>query len=333
MDRLGPLAIAAAVGALAGALIGAYLARGDPRVLGAALVGLGVAVVAPLALWRQESRQERRRDLEATIRERQSRYHAHTEQLNEQAVRPLRTLHLQGPSGAGPLPPHARLGLSVDEGETTRPVEQLPNWSYAVEHLQGDPVVGPSWSATEVAVRRYRALREGTEESLSGRYTHLLLSRYGFETPLEGGRFDPPPWFDARAFVGVALSVRGPLDRSTITVVPAMVDDAADDDPSAPHLVLVGETPVACAASRDAANPGEIADLVELGRSGAATGAALRALSRAEHEARAAVRRMAEESRRYSDRMLIEPTGSGACEVCRPWLDELRARTAEYRVW
>lgn len=322
VHRLVPLAVATALGVSAGCLVGAYWTRGGPWILTAALVGILVTSAAPLVLWRQSVRLDARRARESAVRERRLRYEGHTEMLNDQAVRPLRSLHLD-PAAAGiSAAPAAPLGLVVSEGEQARPVEQLPNWSYAVEHLRSDPSLGPSWAATEDAVRRYYALRSGVEEELAGRYTHLLLSRYGFETRLEGHRFDPPPWFDARAFVGVALSVRGRLDRSTVTVVPAMVDDAADDDATAPHLVLIGDTPVACAPSRDAANPGEIADLVELGRSGAATTSTLRAVTAAQAQAAQAVAHLAEVTRHYSDRMVIEHAGAGACSICRPWFAE-----------
>lgn len=323
VHRVGTLAIAAALGVTAGSLLGAYWASGGTVILSAALVAMMLTAGAPLLLWRHEDRVDRRRAHESAQRERRDRYEGHAEQLNDQAVRPLRTLHLELPTTSGETSPAGHIGLAVNLGDEARPVEELPNWSYAVEHFLADPELGPSWAATESAVRRYYALRDGAVESLAGRYTHLLLSRYGFETPLEGGRFDPPPWYDARAFVGVALAIRGRLDRSTITVVPALVEDASDDDARAPHLVLVGETPVACAPTRDAANPGEIADLVELGRSGPATVSSLRALTRAETDAKEAVRRMAEASRHYSDRMVIEHAGTGVCAICRPWIEAM----------
>lgn len=328
-----PLAVAAVLGVAAGSLLGTYLTRGGELALIATTVGMGLTAVVPLVLWRLEDRQGRRRARESELKERRARYEGHTELLTETAVRPLRNLQLGAPAvSAGPSPTLV-LGLVVTEGDRARPVEELPNWTYAVEHFRADPALGPSWAATESTVRRYLTLRDGTADDLSGRYTHLLLSRYGFETKLEGGRFDPPPWYDARAFVGVALAIRGRLDRSTIAVVPATIADGTDADEAVPHLVLVGDTPVACAVTREAANPGEIADLVELGRSGAATRSALQDLNRAEARAQEAVRRMADESRRYSDRMIIEHAGTGACAICRPWLEGAGGASDPYRWW
>lgn len=312
--------MAAALGVVAGVLLGEYWGHGGPLTLSVALVGLGLTTAAPVVLWTREEHRDRTRADETAERERRARYDAHAQQLTEQAIRPLRTLRLATDDLVPDTGPGGMSGLTVNEGEETRRVDELPNWPYALEHLQTDPDVGPLWGSTETAVREYCALRAGLAEELAGRYTHLLLARYGFETHLDGRRFDPPPWFDARALVGLALAVRGPLDRSTVTVVPAMIDARVDADPMAPHLVLIGETPVAGASRRDAANPAEVADLFELGRSGSAAAASLRSLAHAEARARRAIRQMADASRRYADRMAIEHAGSGACAVCRPWL-------------
>jgi hypothetical protein len=320
VHRMLPLATAAAMGVVAGTLLGDYWVHGGPLTLSAALVGMVLTAAAPVVLWRREEHGDRRRADEAAQRDRRARYDAHAERLSEQAIRPLRTLRLAWAepyrtAGASP-----GSGLAVNEGDQVRPLEELPNWPYALEHLRADPALGPAWSAAERVVRDYCARREGIAEDLAGRYTHVLLSRYGFETRLEGSRFDPAPWYDVRALVGLALALHGPLDRSTVTVVPAMIGDAVDTDAAAAHLVLIGETPVACVPCREAANPAEVADLFELGRSGAAAATALRSLTQTEARARSAIQRLAEESRRYADRMLIERAGSGTCAVCRPWL-------------
>ena len=320
VHRVIPLATAAALGVVAGTFVGDFWVHGGALALSAALVALVLTAAAPVVLWSREEHLERLRALASAQRERRARYDAHTERLAEQAIRPLRTLRLAVASTSESSGSPIAGGLAVGEGDQTRPLDELPNWPYALEHVRADPALGPIWASTENAVLTYSALREGLAERLTSRYTHLLLSRYGFETHLEGRRFDPPPWYDARALVRLALAVRGPLDRSTVTVVPAMLDDAIDSDAAAPHLILIGETPVACAPRRDVANPAEVADLFELGRSGPAAAASLRSLVQAEERARFAVQRMAEESRRYADRMLIEHAGTGSCDVCRPWL-------------
>lgn len=320
VHRLLPLATAAALGVVAGALLEAYWAHGGALTLSAALVGMVLTTAAPVVLWTREEQSERQRADAESRRERRARYDVHVEQLSDQAIRPLRTLRLAADGAPRTADNSLASGLVVSDGDRTRPVEELPNWPYAVEHLMADVVLGPAWASAEAAVHEYCAAREGIAEDLASRYTHLLLSRFGFETHLEGSRFDPPPWYDARAFVALALTLRGPLDRSTVTVVPAMIDDVADSDAEAPHLVLIGETAVACAPRRDVANPAEIADLFELGRSGAAATGSLRSLAQSEERAREAIRCLAVGSRRYTDRMLIEHAGSGSCAVCRPWL-------------
>ncbi|MCI4336701.1 MAG: hypothetical protein L3K17_05845 [Thermoplasmata archaeon] len=320
MHRVIPLLAAAALGVAAGALLGLYLLRGGVMTLTMVAVGMVLTSAAPVVLWTQEERSVRRHDETEGRRLQRQKYDRHAEELNDQVFRHLRDLKITSVVPVLASAGSTQSGLMVKSGDRAWAVEELPNWSYALEHLRDDAALAALYDAAESAVRSHQTVRDRTVETLSNRYAHLLLSRFGFDTPLKGSRFDAAPWYDVPSFVELALRAKGPIGRSELSIVPAMLTAQGASRSAVAHLVLAGEIALACVPDRDDADVVGLGALVEQGRSGEVASSAIRACGAAEQRAETAVRQLAGAARHYSDRILIEHTGSGTCHVCRPWM-------------
>jgi hypothetical protein len=308
------------LGFLAGVLVGLYLVGGGGVTLALAALAVIAAFCSPLLVSQVEQASDRRKEGVRIRGENRERFERHALALNSHAFAPMNAVVLQSPLASPPLsgkldrPRGTGLHVLLANAQQA-PVEGLPNWPLASEHLYANPKLKQCWEETVAKARTYYELREATFNATIAKLSQLVEAEYGPEMRTAGRMGDNPPWFDVAGVAWFIIGRRGPLNRQDF-YSPGVSPEAS---PDLPRTISTGGgffLSARNAAEGDTARFKEIFDAIwrdpQLGPEARATAAA-------ESIASASVSELREQVRVYSNKILVSHTFEGECEVCRTW--------------
>ena len=309
--------------AVAGAIAGGFLGAAVEGPSWVSIAGAGVAlsgVVAVVVVVQREARREARAHDEAVhARADRERIDLHAERLNDLAFRPLRTVTLAPLSLASGPSSKTGVGLVIQANGAERPVEEIPGWPSAEQHLATEPALADAWARATVAARSCLALRRELVSELRARFDATVLEEFGFDARLGGPTPDSTFWCDTDLLARLSIARGGALDPKELTVLSPL--DAAPG-PSGfrdSQWVAAGGARLLESRSSDEADPRRLAEVFR--RVATETGSRRRAaeLRAAEATASRECAQLAERVRGFSDQLLIERSFHGACDACRSW--------------
>ena len=315
VHRLTALLCSAGAGISAG--VSLTLLRWVPASLPLAVASLGAAVAVPLWIARMDERRDRQSEERTRAKAEQARYDQHAMRLHRDVFSRIPTLRLT-PVGASPLEA-GEVGLAVEGEAGGVDLRALPGWSAALAHLLSDPTVAAAWEELRQPVVHHLRHRRETRHRLEERVATEVLREYGLPTGLEGGRFHAPPWCDVEAVAGLVLQDPDPRGRLEVIELGRAGPGRSADGAFA---VRWGEVEVMRGRTAEQADPLRLAHLVERV---APRESALSRLRSESKEVERGVERFREASRRYADRVALEGSFRGSCEVCRTWGPARRA--------
>jgi hypothetical protein len=126
----------------------------------------------------------------------------HAIDLNSHAYQTLIGLVLNSPLESPPIsggldrPANSGIHVRLADGGQT-PVEGLPNWPFALEHLKANAELRSAWEDANAKAGLYYGLREKWFNATAARFRVLIADEYGPEMRFTNNFSDVPiPWAD-----------------------------------------------------------------------------------------------------------------------------------------
>jgi hypothetical protein len=309
------------LGFLAGLLVGLYVVGGGGVTLGLAALAILATFCAPLVVKQIEQRSDRGKDEARSRGENRERFERHALDLNSHAYAPMATVVLQSPLASPPI--YGNLDRPGGTGLHVRlvnaqqaPVEGLPNWQLASEHLFANPKLKECWEESLQRAGSYYALREATFNSTVAKLTGLVRAEYGPEMQITRGMGDNPPWVDGATLAWYIIGRRGPLVRRDF-FNPGMPPGTS---PAVPRTVSTGTGAFLSARNATEGEVDRFQRIFDAIWEDPELGSDARATAAAELAAAVAVSTLSEQVRVYSNKILVSHTFEGECDVCRLWV-------------
>lgn len=316
-------AVTGVLGFLTGLLVGLYVVGGGGTTLVLALVAI-VATVAVPFIERVLSNAASRTDERIHQRdENRAQFAQHALELNSHAYQPMVGVVLQSPLENPPingrLDPPGGSGIQVRLPDNQQlPIEGLPNWQFAMDHMLANAHVRAAWDAATAKAGRYYELRESTFNKTVGRFRVLLREEYGPGMHFSNTFSDHPvPWVDPEGLSYFVIGRRGPLNRREFFNPGG---SSPDVDENQPRQITTGSGYYLWGRNAREAEPTRLQGVFDAVWADSELSAAAEATAHADREAKGALADLSERIRIYSNWILLSKTFEGECGVCRTWI-------------
>jgi hypothetical protein len=307
------------LGFLAGVLVGLYLVGGGGVALALAALAVVATVCSPFLVRPVEEASERRKEDLRVKAENRERYERHALDLNSHAFAPMIAVSLQSPLANAPiygnLDRPGGTGLQVRLANSqAAPVEGLPNWQLASEHLLANSRLKQCWENGLAKARTYYELREPTFRATKSRLAQLVRADYGPEMLVTDNMGGNPPWCDVAGLAWFIIGRRGPLNRREF------FNPGPSGASNLPRMISTGNGYFLSARDATEGDVARFQRLFDTVWADPDLSAQARATAVAETSALDAASELSEQVRVYSNRILVSHTFEGDCEVCRAWV-------------